>query len=244
MNQNKKIIAIIPAAGVGSRMQSQLPKQYLPLLGKTVLEYSLELFLNQPQISQVIVAVSNTDPYFQTLTCFSHPKIRWVTGGTTRAESVLNALQVIIDEEVWVLVHDAARPCLTWQEVTRLIECQAPCGAILATPIVETVKQTKFEKRFYAAKFDKSFPISKTLDRRNLWLAQTPQFFPANLLKQTLTQALAAGVTITDEASALEWAGRSVALVQGLKTNLKITYPEDLALAEFYLSHFTPLILK
>ncbi len=231
MKNNKEIIALIPAAGVGARMGKGMAKQYLPLNGKTILERSIEVFLDKPEIGKVIVAVAPDDENIKALGCFSHPKIHWVIGGETRAESVLNGLKAIdTPENKWVLVHDAARPCVRWDDILRLLSIKNEQGAILAVPVVDTLKKQ------HATKNGENYAISNTVDRQGLWQAQTPQFFPVYALTQALDEALYEGKNITDEASAMELAGFSPELVEGSKTNLKITYPEDLELAEFYLS--------
>lgn len=229
----RQIVAIIPAAGIGSRMQADCPKQYLMLNGKTVLAHSVNLFLNHDHIQKIVIAINPEDPTPASLPFFSHPKIQWVKGGDTRAESVLNALQSIEDKAAWVLVHDAARPCLRWQEVEKLLEVEDENGAILATPVTDTLKKASaplFEKTF-----TESPQIEKTVPRSNLWQAQTPQFFPAQTLKKAISQGLKDGLEITDEASSMEAIGFCPKLILGQRSNLKITYPEDLALAAFFL---------
>ena len=222
---SRKIITIIPAAGVGSRMQADKPKQYLTILGKTVLEHTLEIMLSHPAISRVIVALSKNDPYAAELTVFSHPKIQLVEGGATRAESVLSALNAVSEEYAWVLVHDAARPCLTTADLDKLLATTDENGAILAVPVTDTVKRANIAGNIIA-----------TEDRSQLWQAQTPQFFPLDLLKNALSTGIRQKLTITDEASAMEFAGFQPHLVMGRRDNIKITRPEDLALAEFYLT--------
>ena len=224
----RKIIAIIPAAGVGTRMQADKPKQYLQILGKTILEHTLRIMLNHLAIDKVVVALSPTDPYVRELAILSHEKIQLVEGGETRAESVLNALNAIDEENVWALVHDAARPCLAEADLNKLLEIQDDQGAILAIPVTDTIKRS-----------NQVGEIIATEDRSRLWQAQTPQFFRADLLKQALNNGLKQGYNITDEASAMEFAGFRPHLVAGRSDNLKITRPEDLALAEFYLTRKT-----
>lgn len=231
MTEKQTYYAIIPAAGVGSRMKADVPKQYLPLLGKTILEHSIEKLLAHPLIEQVVVAVSETDPYFEQLPVARQSKVIRVAGGAERADSVLSALNYLTDTacepDSWVLVHDAARPCVHREDIDRLIsELNAhPLGGILAAPVRDTMKRGNVQG-----------DIQATVDRENLWHAQTPQMFRLERLKNALEQALAAGIQITDEASALEWQGESPKLVAGRMDNLKVTQPEDLALAEFYLS--------
>lgn len=219
----RRIIAIIPAAGVGARMQADKPKQYLTLAGKTILEHTLSVIASHPAVEKIILAVGKADPYIAAINLPKNTQL--VEGGETRAESVLNGLQAINEPNAWALVHDAARPCLSHEDLDRLLEVRDDNGAILAIPVTDTIKRANSDKEIIA-----------TEDRSQLWQAQTPQFFRADLLKNALTQALREGATITDEASAMEHAGFRPHLVPGRSDNLKVTRPEDLALAEFYLS--------
>ncbi|MFC0322190.1 2-C-methyl-D-erythritol 4-phosphate cytidylyltransferase [Gallibacterium melopsittaci] len=221
----RHIIAIVPAAGIGSRMQADRPKQYLSLLGKTILQHTLEKLLSYPIFEKIIVAIAKDDPYLLHFPLKNHKKIQWVIGGETRDQSVLNALNEIDDNDVWVMVHDAARPCITSQDLDKLLAITDPQGAILAKPVVDTIKKS----------YVTTSEIEKTEDRSLLWHALTPQFFPAVALKQALIQAKNQGFTVTDEASAFELIGKHPLLVAGRSDNIKITRPEDLALAEFYL---------
>ena len=207
----RNIIAVVPAAGVGARMGADRPKQYLSIAGRTILEHSLAVLAKHPAISQIIVAVSPTDPYINTLN-LSEPKIRLVHGGATRAESVLNGLEAIADKSAWVLVHDAARPCLRTTEIDLLLEVKDPQGAILAIPVVDTIKRADEQGR-----------IATTEDR-------------LQDLQRALSHALHLGLNITDEASAMEFAGQHPLLIAGRSDNIKVTRPEDLALAAFYLT--------
>ncbi len=224
MNSERKIIAIIPASGVGSRMNVSVPKQYLTLLGKTLLEHTLQPFLEHPAISQIIVAVSKEDRYYGDIALLNSDKIQIVFGGETRANSVFNALNAIDDDTAWALVHDAARPCLKRSDLDKLLQIEDSQGAILATPAIDTMKRANGSK------------IAHTEDRSTLWHALTPQFFPVKTLKLALQSAFEQGLTITDEASAMEFAGFHPLLINGRSDNLKVTRPEDLALAEFYLT--------
>lgn len=220
----RKIIAIVPAAGVGSRMGADKPKQYLTIAGKSILEHTLGQLSQHPAISEIIVAISPEDPYWPEL-ALEKAKIRSVAGGETRAQSVQNGLQAINDEDAWVLVHDAARPCVRLGDIDKLLQVVDPQGAILAIPAVDTIKRANSQAQIIA-----------TEDRTQLWQAQTPQFFPALALREALTQALKQGVEITDEASAMEFMGAHPQLIAGHGDNIKITRPEDLALAAFYLT--------
>lgn len=219
----REVIAVIPASGVGSRMNAPLPKQYLQIQGKTILEHTLQQFLLHPHISRVVVAVSKDDPYYEHITLLKHPKILLVFGGETRAHSVYNALQ-ILDETAWALVHDAARPCIKRSDLDKILQIEGEQGAILAIPAVDTMKRANGLK------------ISHTEDRSTLWHALTPQFFKVGLLRDALTSAFTQNLTITDESSAMEFAGYTPQLITGRSDNLKVTRPEDLALAEFYLT--------
>ncbi|MCX8956823.1 2-C-methyl-D-erythritol 4-phosphate cytidylyltransferase [Erwinia psidii] len=221
------IIAVVPAAGIGSRMRSEHPKQYLTIRGKTLLEYAIDSLLVHPAISRIIVAINPIDPYFAGLPIASDPRITVVTGGKERADSVLAGLQVASDAR-WVLVHDAARPCLHPDDLTRLLAITATCdvGGILAAPVCDTMKRAAQGKPV----------IAHTVDREALWHALTPQLFPLELLRDCLQKALREGARITDEASALEYCGYQPQLVAGRSDNIKVTRPEDLALAAFYLT--------
>ncbi len=220
----RRIIAVIPASGIGSRMKMSLPKQYLPLLGKTILEHTVTLFLNDPRIEKVIVAISQDDHYHHSIALLQNPKIQLVFGGETRANSVFNALQAIDNEQDWVLVHDAARPCLKRSDLDQLLQITDKNGAILAIPAVDTMKRSDGTQ------------IDYTEDRSTLWHALTPQFFNVGLLKKALQSAFEQQQNVTDEASAMELLGYHPFLIAGRSDNLKVTRPEDLALAEFYLT--------
>lgn len=215
---------VVPAAGVGSRMGASCPKQYLPLAGKFLIEHTLERLLAHPRIERVVVAIAPDDTFFATLAVASHPRLRVTVGGVERATSVLNGLALV--ESEWVLVHDAARPCITHQDMDKLIHQGLACdGAILGSRVRDTMKRSD------AAGF-----IQKTVDREQLWHALTPQFFRSQPLRMALEQGLASGAVITDEASAMESAGFKPLMVEGRADNIKVTRPEDLALAALYLS--------
>lgn len=220
-----EIVAVVPAAGIGSRMQADKPKQYLTIQDKTILEHTLDVLLSHSAVSKVILAVAKGDPYLATLTIMQHPKIQVVEGGETRAQSVLNALRAIEKPtQTRVLVHDAARPCLRHAELDKLLDIEDENGAILALSAIDTIKRADLCKQ-----------IAETQDRNFIWLAQTPQYFRADLLINALELANQQGFAVTDEASAMELAGFRPHLVEGVSSNIKITRPEDLALAEFYL---------
>ncbi len=240
------LFSIIPAAGVGSRMEAELPKQYLKLGEKTVLEQTLKTFLASDYLTQAVVVLSKEDPYFE-LGAFSlkeQEKLLRAEGGATRADSVFKGLLKIREQltqvlgevegeqylaKTWVMVHDAARPGLTTRELEDFISYvwdHAPkTGAIMALPAQDTIKQVEKGK------------ITTTLDRERIWLAQTPQMVRFNDLYLGTQKALAAGVNVTDEASILEYNGIFPAVYPGKPHNFKITYPNDLDLMRLIIEH-------
>ncbi|MFA0472002.1 2-C-methyl-D-erythritol 4-phosphate cytidylyltransferase [Vibrio sp. 10N.222.51.E8] len=226
--QLQSVIAVVPAAGVGSRMKADRPKQYLKIHDKTILEHTIEKLLSHPQVAQIVVAISDDDPYYPDLALNLNPQVIRVSGGSERADSVLSALDYIAQQQLndWVMVHDAARPCIQLSDIDKLISgaMTHDVGAILAAPVRDTMKRGAQGQ------------IEHTVDRVDLWHALTPQMFRSKPLRKVLSEALQQGVSITDEASAFEWKGLSPALIAGRSDNFKITQPEDLALAEFYLS--------
>ncbi|TLX63954.1 2-C-methyl-D-erythritol 4-phosphate cytidylyltransferase [Stutzerimonas nosocomialis] len=214
---------VIPAAGVGSRMRADRPKQYLPLAGRALIEHTLACFLSHPGLRGLVVSLAADDPYWSTLPCASDERIARAVGGRERADSVLEGLLRLealgADEADWVLVHDAARPNLQRADLDGLLEQLSgdPVGGLLAVPAKDTLKRAGADGR-----------VAETVDRSVIWLAYTPQMFRLGLLRDALRQALAAGVTVTDEASAMEWAGHAPRLVEGRADNIKVTRPEDL----------------
>jgi 2-C-methyl-D-erythritol 4-phosphate cytidylyltransferase len=225
----RPLYAVIPAAGVGRRMGGECPKQYLSLGGVPLLHHSVRALLQQPHLARVAVALHLADERAGELPILEDPRVLRVTGGLERADSVLAGLEALADiarEDDWVLVHDAARPCLPQADLQRLVDrvLATGVGAILAQPVLDTLKQA-----------DASGCVQTTVDRSRFWRAQTPQMFRLGELREALRQALAAGIAVTDEASAMERAGFPVQLVEGSAANLKVTVPGDLALAAFYL---------
>jgi len=217
---------IVPAAGGGTRMQQPIPKQYLNLAGKPVLEHTLTTLLAIPFIARVVVALSSDDLFFNSLASATHPRLTQVQGGNSRASSVLNALNAlstIAEPHDWVLVHDAARPLVTLKDIDHLRVTLAnhPIGGILATPVTDTLKQS-----------DAQLKTCLTVARDTLWRALTPQMCRYGLLKQALSHCLNANLGITDEAMALETLGQTMQIVEGSADNIKITYPIDLLIAE------------
>ena len=228
---------VIPAAGIGQRMQSAIPKQYLSLHGKTLLQHSCERLLALDAVCGLVVAVRDDDPHWpavaDALTADASKPVITVSGGDERADSVCHALQRLMamrhrSAPVWVLVHDAVRPCVRAADMERLIDGargNEPHGALLAMPVRDTMKRADGEGR-----------VSATVAREQLWHALTPQCFPLPVLYQALQQAAEQGLSVTDESSAMEHAGYRPLLVPGAEDNIKVTRPHDLGLAERNLS--------
>jgi len=215
---------LLPAAGIGQRFGQSIPKQYCQIAGKTPAEWTLDVWQSIAIDGRRLLILREDDDVGQQL-ADRYASVERVLGGTERADSVLaglNALDAGSDD--WVMVHDIARPCVSAADIARLWQhCQATGhGALLARPLTDTIKRQQGDQ-------------VTSLDRRQLWAAMTPQCFPVVALRDALKDALAAGATITDEASALERLGAPVDLVEGAADNIKLTRAEDLALVEFYL---------
>ncbi|OTG77644.1 2-C-methyl-D-erythritol 4-phosphate cytidylyltransferase [Acinetobacter sp. ANC 5054] len=228
-HQNHNLWAIIPAAGSGSRFSKTELKQYQTIDHQTVLEHTIAR-LNQLPLTGYVLAIGEQDNVAKTLPFAQAEKSHFCLGGAERVNSVLNALHYlskIAHDDDWVLVHDAARPCVTQENLEQLVQnaIQAGQSAILAIPVRDTLKRV-----------ENSPYISATVDRSTLWQAQTPQITKLGVLKKAIEMALAENVTITDEASALEHMGEHVQVVQGRSDNIKITYPDDLELARLILA--------
>lgn len=219
-----KYVALIPAAGVGARMASNVPKQYLDLAGKSVLQRTVDCFLACPEIDQIFVVVSAEDAFVDDALA-EHKKLTVLNcGGATRRDTVQNGLEVIRKFSHYqdcdqILVHDAARPGLTPALVSKLIEAVGDDvnGGLLALPVVDTVKRSVADQ-------------VETIDRTNLWLAQTPQMFSLGLLSRALEMA----IEVTDEASAIETIGYRPKLIEGAMRNRKLTVPEDLEFLKLF----------
>jgi 2-C-methyl-D-erythritol 4-phosphate cytidylyltransferase len=229
-NPEPRFWAVVPAAGVGSRMAASCPKQYLQLADKTVIEQTLSTLLSEERLETIAVAISADDSYWESFEKRLPSRVQTVEGGKERADSVLSGLKFLAeqaDDNDWVLVHDAARPCVSQDEICRLIDQlqDDSVGGILALPLHDTLKQA-----------DNGL-IEKTIDRQKIWRALTPQLFRFGLLKKALETALETGAAVTDEASAIELLGYHPKLVVGEPRNIKITRPADLYLAAFYLEN-------
>lgn len=217
--------ALVPAAGFGARMGHELPKQYLPLAGQPMIFHALNTLCSSPEIATVFVVLAPDDTLFHSFdwSRFGDKLQPLFCGGEKRADTVLNGLQASeIEPDDWVLVHDAARPCLTQAHLAKLIAelRDDEVGGILAVPVADTLKRA-----------DSGTRILHTENREGLWQAQTPQMFRAGLLAQALQQCS----QVTDEASAVEAMGLQPRLVLSESTNFKVTYPQDLLLAELLL---------
>lgn len=264
LSNNFTIDAVVVAAGVGKRFGSQMPKQYTHIGDQTVLQHSIAALSKVHQLSTCYLVVSEEDTIAKTLG-FSMP-IEWVIGGKERMNSVFNAVQTIWQQyqtpfndkafsenashhaydNHWVLIHDAARPCVNPSDIEKLItqttqqfsqqshqqsqqeQGQESAGGLLAVPVRDTVKQIIPAQDKVLAQ--------KTLDRSQLWLAQTPQIFPLATLYDYLTKAIEQTIAFTDEASLFEHFGKQPLLVEGSHSNIKLTFPEDLQFAQVYLA--------
>jgi len=227
-----RIHALIPAAGLSVRFGGTTLKQYAHLLGRPVISHSIELIKSHPAIGKVTVALAEDDGIYDELVRPDHPDVGTTIGGPSRAQTVLNGVRYILASDPtaeWILVHDAARPCLPRKFLGDLITAglQSHDGAILAIPVSDTVKRA-----------DESRRIEGTVSRENLWRAQTPQLFPMQRLAKALSDALGDRDAPTDEAAAMEREGARPRLVMGTQINIKITGPEDLELAEALLRAF------
>ncbi len=217
--------ALVPAAGFGARMGHELPKQYMPLAGRPMIFHALNTLCACPDIATVFVVLSPDDVLFHGYdwSAFGDKLQPLYCGGSTRAETVINGLLASeLEPDDWVLVHDAARPCLTGVLLDKVIDAlqDDAVGGLLAVPVADTLKRSNREQR-----------VVKTENREQLWQAQTPQMFRAGLLAEALRQY----PDVTDEASAIEAMGLSPKLVAGDSSNFKVTYPQDVVLAQMLL---------
>jgi 2-C-methyl-D-erythritol 4-phosphate cytidylyltransferase len=219
---------IIPAAGAGKRMGGKVPKQYLLLNERSVLDITIGKFIDHPQIAGVVVGVSPDDEYWPHSEWETHPQVVRYDGGEERSDTVMNGLQVLmalgVPDEDFVLVHDAARPLVSAAALTRLMNHQGEQGALLAIPCKDTLKLAEQQR------------ASGTVDRSMIWQAQTPQKFPLLALYEALFDAAEQGIVITDESSAMELQDWQPDLIEGEASNLKITVPDDLVIAKALLN--------
>ena len=223
------IWAVVPAAGSGRRLGGEIPKQYREIAGAPLMEHTLRALLESPDIRGVVVALDPSDRRADAIESLSDVRVQTTPGGAERADSVMAGLELLASqatEEDWVLVHDAARPCLPLEALTALVERARLTGegAILAEPVADTLKQV-----------DDAGSVAGTVDRASLWRAQTPQLFPLFPLREALGQCFEEGVSVTDEAMAMEYVGQPVHVVEGPSSNIKVTVEADLAFADLVL---------
>ena len=233
MSANVKYWVVIPAAGVGTRMGVDKPKQYLSVNDKTIIEHTIDCFIEREEITGIVVVVSKADEYWPTLSISKNERIITAPGGDERYQSVFNGLTILKDkagEKDWVLVHDAARPCLNQSAIDRLmINLRThDVGGILALPCRDTMKRANVAGE-----------IENTVERESLWHAQTPQMFRYGKLMPAIEQVLNENIVVTDEASAMEHCGYNPVLVQGHQENIKVTHKDDLMYMEMYLERMT-----
>lgn len=223
------IWAVVPAAGSGRRMEAQVPKQYLLVNGVPILEHTLRAVLGCPDVRGLVVVLDPSDRLTESIESFSDPRVFRAAGGNERADSVLSGLQVIApyaSPDDWVLVHDAARPCISISVLQQLIDhtVESGVGTVLAQASSDTLKRVSSSMR-----------VSESLDRRAVWRAQTPQMFRLCELERALSSALNEQLRITDESMAMELCGFPVSILEGPSTNIKVTLPIDLEFAEIIL---------
>lgn len=227
MKDYPQLWCVVPAAGIGARMGAEVPKQYIPINGLSILERTLSVLLNTNLFERIVVAISSQDEWFAQLPISQHEKIVAVIGGEHRSDSVMAGLDYLSNYSKasdWVMVHDAARPFVKKESIAHLFECvrEKNTGGILAVPVTDTLKRSSLNQY-----------IQKTVSRENMWQAQTPQCFSFEILRNALTHCNTQNLPITDEASAIEAVGLDCLLVLGRVDNIKITHPEDLLFAEF-----------
>jgi len=221
--------AVVPAAGSGRRIQAGCPKQYLELRGRPVIAHTLERLASFPALRGIVVGLAADDRHWSSLGATPAKVLATYTGGAERAITVLNGLVTLAAHAApddWVLVHDAARPCLRVADIATLVAAvgDSPDGGLLALPVTDTVKRA-----------DEAGRVMAGVARASLWRALTPQMFRFAALRQALERVLRENVAVTDEAGAIEYSGGHPRLVAGHTDNIKITYPSDLALAEFFM---------
>lgn len=228
-HRKPKYFVIIPAAGIGTRVKADCPKQYLKIHDQVILARVVNLFSQRKDIEKVVVVLHAKDHWWPTLQFAHAEKILTVIGGKERVHSVLLGLDFLkehAEKNDFVIVHDAARPCLQSQDITRLLTelKDHPVGGLLGLPVVDTLK-----------KVNAHHAVTETVSREQLWQAQTPQCFRFQLLKSSIEKTLSDNQIITDESSAIEYAGHHPKMILGDPRNIKITYLEDLKLAEKFL---------
>ena len=229
MPKSNKYWVVIPAAGIGKRMGSDIPKQYVSVRGKTVIEHTIDNFISRKEIQNICISISESDNYWSTLPISKNKKIITTVGGNERYESVYNGLRALQDkanDDDWVLVHDAVRPCLKKSIIDRLITdiSSHDVGGILALPCFETMKRVNNNKQ-----------VEETINREIIWRAQTPQIFKYKKLLLAIEKAINENILITDEAMAMELSNYKPIVIMGDEKNIKITHKDDLKHLELFL---------
>ncbi len=225
--QKKQIWVVIPASGIGSRMQASLPKQYLPLQNKTVIESTLDRLLSLDAIDGAVVVLNEKDQYWHNLNYQNDKPILTAIGAKERSGSVLNGLEALKDlsqkNDLWVMIHDAVRPCVTHTDLQLLVDGSLveKDGLFLAHPVADTLKRV-----------NSNLHCVETVDRESLWRAFTPQMFPFELIYEALLKVMGNGLQITDDVSAVQALNLSPKIILGRSDNIKITYPQDIVIAE------------
>ena len=224
---------VIPAAGIGKRMQSQMPKQYLPLdNGRTILDQVIKTFIEIDKIKGIVIAINPDDKMFQESSYYNHPKIiSIVTGGSERINSVSNAIDQLkkhANDDDWIMVHDAVRPCIRKLDITNAIKDieKNHHGGLLAIPIIDTVKRAQ-----------QGF-TNNTIDRESLWRAATPQIYQLKVLQNALQRADKDNLVFTDESSMIENYGGNSKIFTCSESNIKVTTPDDIHLANYFLNKY------
>ena len=217
-----QFVAVIPAAGIGDRFEDRIPKQYINIKGKTVIDRSVEHILNHPSCLELVVCLSSNDSRFSDLAMFQNSKVKTIVGGNTRGESVDNGVKFFEESNLefsHFLIQDAVRPCLEKEDLDKILKLLGSehDGMILGFPVSDTLKKTDHE----------SSQVIKTVDRNNLWHSQTPQLFKKESLIKALNQT-SREKEFTDEAQLLESIGADLVLVKGSSRNIKLTYQDDL----------------
>ena len=226
---SSSVWAVVPAAGSGSRMAAEVPKQYLLVNGIPILEHTLRALLACPDIRGLVVVLDPSDRRADSVESLSDPRVFRAAGGRERADSVLSGLRAVAPyarPDDWVLVHDAARPCISVAVLRDLIDhtLERGVGTVLAQASTDTLKRVSSGDR-----------VNETVDRRVIWRAQTPQMFRLGELETALSSALTDQLPITDESMAMELSGFPVSIIEGPSTNIKVTLPVDLEFAEIIL---------
>ncbi|KEI72052.1 2-C-methyl-D-erythritol 4-phosphate cytidylyltransferase [Endozoicomonas elysicola] len=228
--------AVVPAAGVGRRMNVDIPKQYLEIKGKPLIEHTLGRLLDFPHLERIVVVLDREDEYHQSIELMRNARIQLAEGGDERYHSVLSGLRVLLDmadPNDWVLVHDVARPCIRRSDLDWLVNQlhEHPVGGLLGSPVTDTIKKAGSDD-----------VVSETVDRQGLWHAMTPQMFRLGMLHDAMAKAIADKMPVTDEASAIEYSGKQPVMVEGHADNIKVTRGTDLALASLYIEQQSKLI--